>query len=166
MFTYLVPDSLNARTCKLKFGLMPHTFGPEYTEKESCGKLLKLRVGNKGNLKPLKVVILTVCKCGRCLFDTWVCWLYLCYLIKVIVFSANPEKCQAPFNTKGEGVMGLSIKDKERHIDSSFNLPHLPSHTSPRAHALTRTHARTHSRTHAHTHTHTHTHTHLSLIHI
>ena len=55
--------------------------------------------------------------------------------------------------------MGLSIKDKERHIDSSFNLPHLPSHTSPRAHALTRTHARKHSRTHARTHTHTHTHT-------
>lgn len=91
MFTYLVPGSLNARACKLNIGLMPHSFGPEYTgKKESCGRLFKLRVGQKGNLKPLKVVIRTVCKCGRCLFDIWVSWLYLCYLINVIVFSANP----------------------------------------------------------------------------
>ena len=94
MFTYLVPGSLNARACKLNIGLMPHSFGPEYTEKEGCGRLLKLRVGNKGNLKPLKVVIRTVCKCGRCLSDIWVCWLGLCYLIIIIinvnVFIVNP----------------------------------------------------------------------------
>ena len=124
---------------------MPHSFGPEYVEKESCGRLLKLRVGNKGNLKPLKVVIRTVCKCGRCLSDIWVYWLDLCYLIiiNVVVFIANPYKRQAPYNTKVEGAMGdetCYTMCLYKSIENDTSTHHLISPTSQ----VTPPHARMH----------------------